>query len=85
METNLVLFKLRWTGSSLLFVAEPAHDGPQTFSLKGIQAQRIRFERDALVALERAGIGHWSAFPGDHIQATVTRQQLLAMGFKGIY
>jgi hypothetical protein len=85
METNLVNFKLRWTGSSLMFVAEPSPDGPQTFTMTGLQNQRIRFERDALAALERVGLGHWSEFPADHIQATVTRAQLWALGFKGIY
>jgi hypothetical protein len=85
LETNLVNFKLRWTGSSLLFVAEPAPDGPQGFTMASLQNQRIRFERDALAALERVGLGQWSQFPSDHIQATVTRQQLWAMGFKGVY
>lgn len=85
METNLVLFKLRRTGASLLFAAEPVKDGPQSFTMTGLQTQRFRYERDVLVALERAGIGYWTEFPADNIQATVTRDQLLAMGFKGIY
>lgn len=85
METNLVQFKLRWTGSSLMFVAEPARGERQSFTMTGIQSQRVRHERDVLLALERAGIGRWSEFPSDHILATVTRDQLWAMGFKGVY
>jgi len=85
LETNLVVFKLRRTGASLMLAAEPAHDGPQTFTMQGLQAQRFRYEHDILQALQRAGIGHWTEFPQDSIQATVTRDQLLAMGFKGIY
>ena len=68
-----------------MLTAEPAPDGPQTFTMQGMQVQRFRFEHDILRALQRAGIGTWSEFPPDDIQATVTRDQLLAMGFKGIY
>lgn len=85
METNLVEFKLRRVGATLLLVAEPVSGGPQTFSMKGVQMQRFRFEHDVLNAFERTGIGYWSEFPPDHIQATVTREQLSALGFKGIY
>ncbi|WP_124847545.1 hypothetical protein [Acidipila sp. EB88] len=83
--TNLVVFKLRWTGSGLQFVAEPVPGGPHSFVMNGVQFQRVRFERDALEALERAGVGSWSVFPTDHVQASVTRQQLRAMGFRGNY
>ena len=85
LETNLVVFKLRRTGAGLMLVAEAAREGPQAFTMTGLQQQRFRFEHDVLVALQRAGIGSWSEFPQDNIQATVTRDQLMAMGFKGIY
>lgn len=85
METNLVEFKLRRTGASLMLVAEPVSGGPQSFSMKGVQVQRFRFEHDVLNAFERTGIGYWSEFPSDNIQATVTREQLHSLGFKGIY
>ena len=85
MDTNLIEFKLRRTGAGLTLAAEPVHDGPQSFSMKGVQMQRFRFEHDVLNALERTGIGYWSEFPADNIQATVTREQLHSLGFKGIY
>jgi len=85
LETNLVTFKLRRTGATLMLAAEAAKEGPQSFTMTGLQLHRFRFEHDVLVALERAGIGSWSEFPQDHIQATVTRAQLQALGFKGIY
>ena len=65
--------------------AEPVRSGAQHFSMNGIQLQRFRFEHDILRALERAGIGYWTEFPPDHIEATVTRDQLVTLGFKGIY
>lgn len=85
LRTNLVVFSLRRTGASLLFVAEAARDGSQGFAMQGLHAQRVRYESDALKALERAGVGSWSAFPMDSIQATVTRDQLKSMGFRGNY
>ena len=83
--TNLVMLRLRRTGASLLFIAEQVEGGPQTFTMQGLQAQRFRRESDILHALEAGGIGRWSQFPSDDIQATVTRAQLLAMGFRGNY
>jgi hypothetical protein len=53
--------------------------------MNGVLPQRFRFELDVLQALQRAGIGSWSEFPQDNIQATVTRDQLKSLGFKGIY
>ena len=85
METNLINFTLRRTGASLLLEAEPAPGGPQGFVMHGVQLQRFRYEGDVLQLLERAGIGRWSAFPADSIQATVTRNQLWSMGFRGNY
>ncbi len=85
METNLVLFTLRRTGAGVVFAAEPASDGPQTFSMHGLHFQRLRYESEALRALERVGIGSWSRFPDDAIQATVTRDELRALGFRGYY
>ena len=83
--TNLVRLELRFTGSGLLFVAEPVVGGGQSFAMQHVQPQRVRFEGDALKALERAGVGSWSRFPSDHIEATVTREQLRSMGFRGNY
>jgi len=85
LETNLVVFKLRRSGAGLFLAAEPLQDGPQHFRMNGVQAQRFRFEHDVLKALERGGIGYWTEFPADNIQATVTREQLRTMGFKGIF
>ncbi len=85
METNLVAFTLRWTGTSLLLAAEPVPGSTQAFSMQGMQLQRFRFEHDVLQLLERTGIGRWSTFPPDSIQATVTRSQLWQMGFRGNY
>ncbi len=85
LGTNLVVFALRRTGASLLLSAEPAPGGPQGFAMQGVQLQRFRYEADALRVLEQAGVGRWSSFPPDNIQATVTRSQLRAMGFRGNY
>lgn len=85
MGTNLVLFTLQRIGSSLLFDAELVPEGPRGFVMQGLQMQRLSRESDVLKKLELAGIGHWSSFPPDNIQATVTRNQLRAMGFKGNY
>jgi hypothetical protein len=85
LETNLVTFQLRRTGAALMLVAEAAKEGPSSFNMTGVLPQRFRFEHDVLIALQRAGIGSWSEFPQDNIQATVTRDQLKALGFKGIY
>lgn len=68
-----------------MLAAEPADDGHQSFTMTGLQMQRFRFEGDVLRALQRAGIGTWSEFPQDNIQATVTRDQLQTLGFRGIY
>ena len=56
MDTNLVTFKLRRTGAGLMLAAEAAREGPQTFTMAGIQMQRFRFEHDVLQALQKAGI-----------------------------
>jgi hypothetical protein len=85
LETNLVTLKLRRTGAGLMLAAEVAKEGPLSFNMTGLLPQRFRFEHDVLLALQRAGIGSWSEFPQDHIQATVTRGQLRSMGFKGIF
>ncbi len=85
METNLVALTLRRTGTSLLLEAEPVPGSPQSFAMHGVQLQRFRYEGDVLQLLERSGIGRWSTFPPDSIQATVTRSQLWSMGFRGNY
>lgn len=85
MGTNLVRFTLRSTGSSLLLAVEQVEGGSQTFTLAGVQVQRFRYEGDALRVLERAGVGRWSSFPVEGIEATVTRPQLYQMGFRGNY
>ena len=85
METNLVVLKLRRTGVNLLFTAELVAGSPRGLVMEGIQPQRLRYERDALQSLESAGVGSWSAFPPEGIQATVTRDELRRMGFRGNY
>ncbi len=83
--TNLVVFLLRRMGASLLFTVEPAVSGRQGFAMQGVQNQRVTFEVEALQALERGGVGSWTRFPPDGVQATVTRDQLRTMGFRGNY
>jgi hypothetical protein len=85
MDTNLVHFTLRRVGSTLHFAADPVKSGSQSFVMHSLQLQRLPSEYDALRALELAGIGRWSSFPPDGIEATVTRDQLRAMGFRGNY
>ncbi len=83
--TNLVRFRLRSTGTSLLLEAEPVRSGTQSFTMEGVQVRRFRHEGEVLQALEGAGVGRWSAFPPESIEATVTRDQLFAIGFRGVY
>ena len=83
--TNLVRFRLRSTGTSLLLEAEPVWGGSQSFVMEGLQVRRFRHEGEVLRALEAAGIGRWSAFPPESIEATVSRDQLFQIGFRGVY
>ena len=83
--TNLVRLRLRSTGTSLLLEAEPVWSGSQSFVMDGLQVRRFRHEGEALQALEAAGVGRWSAFPPESIEATVTRDQLFQIGFRGVY
>ncbi len=85
METTLVHFQFRRLGSGLFLDAEPAAGGPQQFSMEHVHRMRVRSEGEALKAVERAGIGTWTTFPLDGIQATVTRLQLRDAGFRGNY
>ncbi len=85
METNLVVLRLRRTGVNLLFTAELVNGTSRGFVMEGLQPQRLRFEHDALHSLQRGEVGSWSAFPPDGVQATVTRDQLRRMGFRGNY
>jgi len=75
METNLVHFHFRRLGSGLWLDAEPAPGGQQQFAMEHVHR----------LALEAAGVGHWTTFPHDGIQATVTRGQLRTIGFRGNY
>lgn len=83
--TNLVRFRLRFTGTGFLLEAEPVQGGPQSFTMAGLQVRRFPYESEALRALEAAGVGRWSAFPQESIEATVTRDQLFSIGFRGVY
>ena len=83
--TNLVRFRLRSTGTGYLLEAEPVRSGPQSFTMAGLQVRRFHHEGEALRALEAAGVGRWSAFPPESIEATVTRDQLFSIGFRGVY
>lgn len=85
METNLVHFHFRRLGSGLWLDAEPAPGGQQQFAMEHVHRLRIRSEGEVLRALEAAGVGHWTTFPHDGIQATVTRGQLRTIGFRGNY
>ena len=85
METTLVHFHFRRLGSGLFLDAEPVHGGQQQFSMEHVHRMRVRSEGEALKAVERAGIGHWTTFPLDGIQATVSRLQLREAGFRGNY
>lgn len=85
MEANLVQFILRRIGSGTFLDAEQVEDGKRQFNMEGIQRLRVSSETDALKRIEAAGIGQWNSFPGDAIQATVTRHQLRTIGFRGNY
>ena len=83
METTLAHFHFRRLGSGLFLDAEPVPGGQQQFSMEHVHRMRVRSEGEALKAVERAGIGTWTTFPLDGIQATVTRLQLREAGFRG--
>ncbi len=83
METNLVHFTFRRLGSGLWLDAEPVTGGQQQFAMTHVHRLRVRTEGEALRGLEAAGIGVWTTFPLDGIQATVTRAQLRTVGFRG--
>lgn len=83
MDTNLVRFELTLLGSNLWLTVEPVEGGQQGFSIERLRAVRFDREPQALRALAAAGVGHWSSFPHDGVQATVTREQLRTVGFRG--
>jgi hypothetical protein len=85
MEANLVTFYMRRMGSALWIDAEQVEGGKRQFGMSGVQRLRVNTEREVLQAIDNAGIGHWSSFPPDGIQATVTRTQLKTIGFRGNY
>ena len=85
VETNLVQFLFKRLGSGLWLDAEIAPGGQQQFSREHVHRMRVRSEGEALKAIEAAGIGHWTTFPHDGIQSTVTRLQLRTIGFRGNY
>ena len=85
METTLVQFVFRRLGSGLWLDAEPVLGGQQQFSMEHVHRMRVRSEGEALRNIEAAGLGHWTTFPHDGIQLTVTRLQLRAIGFRGNY
>ncbi len=83
METNLVHFLFRRLGSGLWLDAEPVPGGQQQYAMTHVHRLRVRTEGEALRSLEAAGVGIWTTFPLDGIQATVTRAQLRTIGFRG--
>ncbi len=83
METNLVHLTFRRLGSGLWLDAEPVPGGQQQFAMTHVHRLRVRTEGEALRGLEGAGVGTWTTFPLDGIQATVTRAQLRTIGFRG--
>lgn len=85
METNLIHLIFRRLGSGLWLDAEPVPGGQQQFVMEHVHRLRVRSEGEVLRALEAAGVGRWTNFPIDGIQATVTRGQLRTIGFRGNY
>ena len=84
-EANLVNLILRRIGSNTFLDAEQVEGGKRQFNMDGVQRLRISNETEALKRIDAAGIGHWTTFPTDNIQATVTRHQLRTIGFRGNY
>lgn len=83
METNLVQLTLTLLGANLWLTAEPLAGGARGFSMENVRAPRFDTESAVLRALAAAGVGSWSSFPLDGIQATLSRAQLRSIGFKG--
>ena len=85
METNFVQFSFRRLGSGLWLDVDAVPGGQQQFAMEHVHRMRVRSEGELLASLKAAGVGEWSSFPVHPIQATVTRSQLIAIGFRGNY
>ena len=84
MDAHFFRLSLRLLGAALWLNAEPAETTlGDDHSLRHLRPLRFRTESEALRALDAAGVGQWSSFPLDGIHATLSRQQLRSIGFRG--
>ncbi len=84
MDAHFFRLELRLLGMTLWLNAEPATDTlGSDHAMRHLRPVRFRTESEALRALATADVGQWSSFPHDGIQATLSRSQLRALGFRG--
>lgn len=84
MESHFFHLQLRLLGGTLWLNAEPSDNVlGSDHSLRHLRPVRFRTESEALRAIDSAGVGHWSSFPHDGIQATLSLSQLRSIGFRG--
>lgn len=84
MEAHFFRLDLRLLGGTLWLHAEPAENTlGSDHTLRNLRPIRFPTESEALRTLDRAGVGHWSAFPQEGVHATLTGSQLRSLGFRG--
>lgn len=84
MQTHFYRLTLRKLGVALWLEVEPDESslGPD-HTHRHLRPVRFRTESEALRALDSANVGVWSTFPHDGIHATLSRDQLRTLGFRG--
>lgn len=84
METHFYKLSLRRLGIALYLEAEPVDSslGPD-HAHRHLRPVRFRTEFEALRTLAQAEVGHWSSYPAEGVHATLTRNQLRTLGFRG--
>ena len=86
MDAHFFCLSLRLLGGTLWLHADPVEDTlGSDHSLRNLRPIRFLTESQALRTLDNAGVGHWSSFPQEGVQATLTHSQLRTIGFRGNY
>ncbi len=84
MDAHFFRLELRLLGMTLWLGADPADSTlGSDHSLRHLRPVRFRTESEALRSLAEAHVGHWTSFPHEGIQATLSRSQLRTLGFRG--
>ena len=84
MDAHFIRLDLRLLGGTLWLHAHLVEDTlGSDHTLRNLRPIRFPTESEALRTLDRAGVGHWSAFPQEGVQATLSLFQLRTIGFRG--